>query len=199
MKPSSRELTKHIIENGILKFGDFTLKSGKKSWFYIDLRLIPSYPDTFNLAIRCFKVLLDKIDECDAVAGVAVGGIPFSSVIGYKLKIPSLVVRTHQKDYGLKKKIEGIAKAGAKIVLVDDLITTGSSKIPGILALREKGFILKNMVVLIDRSQGNLGQIEEIGVKLHSFVTIEDIFNECLSLDDKLVLSEVKETIKKNL
>jgi orotate phosphoribosyltransferase len=199
MKSSVKELTKQIIKNEIIKFGDFTLKSGKKSWFYLDLRLLPSFPETFNLSIKCFKESLKHIKKIDALAGIAVGGIPFSSVLGNDMKLPSLIVRMHHKDHGMKKKIEGVVFPGADVVLIDDLITTGSSKIPAIMALRESGYKINDMVVLVDRSQGNLGQLEGLGVNLHSSVSIEEIFKNCLVLEDEFVSSEIKELIEKNL
>ena len=142
---------------------------------------------------------MKKIKKYDAVAGVAVAGVPFSSVLGYDLKIPSLIVRSQQKDHGLKKKVEGNLPKNSSVILIDDLITTGSSKIPGILVLREMGFTVNDMVVLIDRSQGQTGQIDQLGVKLHSFATIEEIFRECLLLDENILDSEKKEIIEKNL
>ncbi len=199
MKVNTRELTKQIIEKGILKFGEFTLKSGKKSWFYLDLRVISSYPDTFNYVIKCYTEKLRGIKEYDAVAGVAVAGVPFSSVLGYSLQIPSLIVRAQQKDHGLKKKVEGYLPENSNVVLIDDLISTGSSKIPGILALREMGFKVTDMLVLVDRSQGYSGQIDQVGVKLHSFTTIEQIFSESLLLHDSVLDTNMKEIIEKNL
>ncbi|MCE7740880.1 MAG: orotate phosphoribosyltransferase [Candidatus Heimdallarchaeota archaeon] len=199
MKANLQELTKQIIKQGILKFGDFTLKSGKKSWFYLDLRLISSFPDTFNFVIKCYKKKLKEIGKYDAVVGVAVAGVPFSAVLGYTLNIPSLIIRTQKKDHGLRNKIEGFLPEKSTIVLIDDLITTGSSKIPGILALREMGYVVKDMLVLVDRSQGHSGQIDQLGVKLHSFASIEQIFTESLHLDDDILDEKTREIIAKNL
>lgn len=187
-----------LIENNILKFGDFTLKSGQKSWFYLDLRLISSFPETFDFVIRCYLQVLENIDEIDALAGVAVAGVPFSSVLGYIKELPSIIVRPQQKEHGLKKIVEGSIPTDSNVVLIDDLITTGSSKIPGITALREQGFEITNMVVLIDRSQSKLKELKDLGVKLNSFITIEEIFKECLQLESDKLTNEIKELIKKN-
>ncbi|MHA1222359.1 MAG: orotate phosphoribosyltransferase [Candidatus Heimdallarchaeaceae archaeon] len=199
MEVNIKELTRLLIENDILKFGEFTLKSGMKSWFYLDLRLIPSFPETYNYVINCYLKLLEKVEEFDALAGVAVAGIPFSSVLGYKLKVPSLIVRPSPKEHGLKKVVEGNIKPQSEVVLIDDLITTGSSKIPGILALRELGFKVENLVVLVDRSLGSLEELDEIQVKLISFCKIEEIFKCTLELEEHLVSKEKKEIILSNL
>ncbi len=199
MEQNRRQLVELLIENDILKFGDFTLKSGKKSWFYIDLRLISSFPETFEYVIKCYLEILKRIDKVDAVAGVAVAGVPFSSVLGYIEKIPSIIVRPQAKEHGLKKIIEGDIPQDANVVLVDDLITTGSSKIPGILALKEQGFRVGNMIVLVDRSQSQLKEFEELEVELHSYITINEIFVECLNIESKKIPEEIKELIKQNL
>ena len=199
MEQNKRKLVELLIENDILQFGDFTLKSGKKSWFYIDLRLISSFPKTFEYVIKCYLKILNRIDKTDAVAGVAVAGVPFSSVLRYIEKIPSIIVRPQPKGHGTKKIIEGNIPQDANVVLVDDLITTGSSKIPGILALKEQGYRVENMIVLIDRSQSQLEEFEELGVKLLSYITINEIFEECLNIESEKISKETKELIKQNL
>jgi orotate phosphoribosyltransferase len=199
MDVNVKGLTELLIKNNILKFGEFTLKSGKKSWFYIDLRLIPSFPETFNYVIDCYTMLLKEIDHFDALAGVAVGGIPFSSVLGFKFKVPSLIVRTQSKEHGLKKLVEGYAEQDSRVILVDDLITTGSSKIPGIIALRESNFKVNEIIVLIDRSQVGLEELNKLETKLISFCKIEEIFKAALELNENLVSKVTKEIITSNL
>ncbi len=199
MEIKKRKLTELLLKNNILKYGDFTLKSGKKSWFYVDLRLISSYPETFEFVIDCYIDIIKSIHDVDALAGVAVAGVPFSSVTGYKLGIPSIIVRPQAKEHGLKKIVEGSIPAASKIVLIDDLITTGSSKIPGILALRDNDFVVDNLIVLIDRSQGSLEELEELNIKLHSFITINEIFKLCLELDEEYISEHDKRLIEKNL
>ncbi len=192
------ELTKLLVVNKIIKFGDFELKSGKRSWFYVDLRLISSYPSVFRYTIECYQFLLNKIDSFDAVAGVAVAGVPFSAVLGFVLNKPSLIVRPQSKQHGLKKLVEGILQQNKEVVLIDDLITTGGSKIPAIKALRQENYIVKNLIVLIDRSQGSIEDLEKSETNLVSFGKIEDIFEECLKEDNDWISEEDKEIIKTN-
>jgi orotate phosphoribosyltransferase len=199
MEAKKRKLTEHLLKNKILKYGEFTLKSGKKSWFYVDLRLISSYPETFEFVIDCYIDMIKRIQDVDALAGVAVAGIPFSAVTGYKLGIPSIIVRPQVKEHGLKKIVEGSIPTASRVVLIDDLITTGSSKIPGILALRDNDFVVDNMIVLIDRSQSKLDELADLNIELHSFITINEIFKLCLELDKEYISEQDKELIEKNL
>jgi len=192
-------LSEMLVERSILKFGTFKLKSGLTSWFYVDLRLIPSYPSLFQYIISCYKELLKEIpDDIDGLAGVAVAGIPFSSVLGYELSLPALIVRPQPKEHGLKKQVEGIAEKGSNIVIIDDLITTGGSKIPSITALEEEGYTVRHLVVLIDRSEGELKELKEKGIKIHSYATINQIFEACLKLSDNILSIEQKDLIRKN-
>ncbi len=193
------KLTTELIENNIIKFGSFTLKSGAKSWFYVDLRLIPSFPSLFRLVIDAYIDKLSHLSSVEAVAGIAVAGIPFSSAIGYRAEIPSLIVRKESKEYGLKKMVEGKLKEGATVVLIDDVITTGGSKIPAIRALRENGYKVNDLLVLIDRSKGQNNELQEIDVTLNSVMTIEEIFRSALKVDEKIVPTEIKEKIEQFL
>ncbi|MHA1346180.1 MAG: orotate phosphoribosyltransferase [Candidatus Heimdallarchaeaceae archaeon] len=199
MEAAKRKLAELLLKNKILKYGDFTLKSGKKSWFYVDLRLISSYPETFEFVIDCYIDIIKSLQNVDALAGVAVAGVPFSSVTGYKLGIPSIIVRPQVKEHGLKKLVEGSIPSASRVVLIDDLITTGSSKIPGILALRDNDFVVDDMIVLIDRSQSNLEELENLNIQLHSFININELFKLCLELDEKYISEQDKKLIEKNL
>lgn len=192
------QLAELLAKNNIIRFGEFTLKSGKKSWFYIDLRLIPSYPEVFRFVISCYKQLLSPLKHVDAIAGVAVAGVPFSSVLGYEMGVPSLIVRPEPKEHGRKRQVEGTLPTKSNVAIIDDLITTGGSKIPSINALREEGYEVTDLVVLVNRSEAELREIEEQKVKLHYFVHVNEIFDMCLNLDDTVIPPEQKELIKKN-
>ena len=99
----------------------------------------------------------------------------------------------------MKKLVEGHVDQDSRVILVDDLISTGSSKIPGIIALRESNFKVNEIIVLIDRSQGNLEELNELDINLISFCTIEEVFKAALDLSDDLVSEDTKEIIKSSL
>ncbi|MHA1687514.1 MAG: orotate phosphoribosyltransferase [Candidatus Heimdallarchaeaceae archaeon] len=197
-KVDKKELSTLLTRYSIIRFGEFTLKSGRKSWYYIDLRLIPSFPEVFRYVIKCYKELISSLENIDGFAGVAVAGVPFSSVLGFEMSLPSLIVRPETKEHGRKRQVEGVLPPNSNVVLIDDLITTGGSKIPSINALRDAGYKVNDLVVLVNRSEGNLDEIKEVDVRLHAFVDVEEIFRTCLSLDDTIIPPEQKEIIERN-
>jgi orotate phosphoribosyltransferase len=175
------DIKEHIIKilkkTGALKFGDFTLASGEKSNYYIDLRVIPNSPDEFEKLIG-FAIDYLKISclEFDGVVAIPLAGIPFGIMIANQFHKPFFILRRKPKEYGLKKLIEGEIKPGQKILLVDDLISSGFSKSYAINALRDEGALLENLFVIIDRTAGTLSDFEkEYKIKVHYLINVDDI------------------------
>ena len=111
-----------------IKFGVFQLSSGKASPYYIDLRVIPSFPDAFREICDFYaQYITDEIGlkNFDRIAGIPLAGIPFASQIAYNLKKPFLYVRKDIKLHGRERRVEGILISGEKVLLIDDLVTTG--------------------------------------------------------------------------
>ena len=179
---SSKQLLKDkiintLVKTNALKFGDFTLASGAKSKYYIDLRVIPNYPQEFefltDLAVEYIK---KNIPTIEGVTAVPLAGIPFGVLIASKLKKPFYILRKEQKEHGLQKMIEGELKKNQKILLVDDLITSGFSKVFAIEALRNEGAEVKHLFVFIDRTEEGLEKFEqEYAIKVHSLINAKDI------------------------
>jgi orotate phosphoribosyltransferase len=156
----------------------FKLTSGKISPYYIDLRVIPSFPSVFKKVCDFYVKLLEEevgVDNFDRVAGIPTAGIPFASIVAYLLDKPLLYVRKEEKIHGRERRIEGVVKPGDRVVVLDDLITTGKSILNAVKALRGEGVVAENAVVLIDRMEGGKEKLEEDGVKLHSIASILDI------------------------
>ncbi len=167
-----------LVRLGALQFGMFKLTSGKISPYYIDLRVIPSFPSVFKKVCDFYVKLLEEevgVDNFDRVAGIPTAGIPFASIVAYLLDKPLLYVRKEEKIHGRERRIEGVVKPGDRVVVLDDLITTGKSILNAVKALRGEGVVAENAVVLIDRMEGGKEKLEEDGVKLHSIASILDI------------------------
>jgi len=134
----NEKIAKALCDAKIMKFGLFSLASGRKSPVYVDVRVLPSSPGPFAIAI---EELSKKVKELkvDAVAGAETAGIPIAAAIGLKAKIPMLYVRKRPKSYGTQSFIEGILEKGQKVVLIDDMITDGKSKLRFIDGIKEEG------------------------------------------------------------
>ncbi|MFW9922168.1 MAG: orotate phosphoribosyltransferase [Candidatus Thorarchaeota archaeon] len=177
-RKNSKESVFTILEKtGALKFGDFTLASGAKSKYYIDMRIIPNFPEEFEIIIdEAVEYIKENCKDIEGVVGIPLAAIPFASLIAYKLKKPYYILRKEPKDHGLKKMVEGEIKPGQKILLVDDLISSGFSKLFAIEAMREEGAKVEDLFVFIDRTPEGLVEFEkEQAIKVHYLVNAKEI------------------------
>jgi len=167
------EFCKILNKIGAIEFGIFRLTSGKVSPYYIDLRIVPSFPDAFQKTCNLYiKLIEDGVGEgnFERIAGIPTAGISFASVIAYHFRKPFLYVRREVKPHGRQRKIEGILMPGDRILLLDDLVTTGKSLISAAKAIRAEGGIVENAVVLLDREEGGRENLEKEGIKLHALM-----------------------------
>jgi len=173
-----RDLSQILVKKGVVQFGNFTLSSGKTSPYYIDLRLVPSFPEVFSRVVTAYERSLKTLigfDDIGAVGGVPTSGLIYAAVVAHNIKKPLIYVREKNKSYGTGKKIEGVIKSGCKVAIIDDLITTGGSVVKTIDALRQKGGEIDNVVVLIDRLEGGKKILSEKGVTLNAITNISEL------------------------
>jgi len=171
------ELAEALFRIGALRFGKFTLSSGKRSSYYLDLRMIPSHPDVYALAIRSYREIAEGIGEknFDIVAGVATAGVTISSPLAFLLKKPMVYVRKEEKGHGLGRQVEGATLPGQKALVIDDLVTTGGSIISAVEALRKTGCVVKEAAVLVDRLEGGKTRLSAAGVKLIAYAQVTEL------------------------
>jgi len=173
-----RSVSQKLFEIGSIKFGEFVLSSGKISPIYIDLRIIPSFPNVFDLVAEAYISTIKRMEiPVDTIVGIPVGGLPIATLISYKLKKPLIYVRKEAKTHGLGKKIEGNLGKRQNLLIIDDVATTGKSILRAVNILRENGCEPKNALVLIDREQGADKNLEENGIKLFSFIKITELLD----------------------
>jgi len=172
------ELCQLLIRTDALKFGNFILTSGKLSPYYIDLRIFPSFPEAFSRVIAMYLAIIKReigLDRFQRVAGIPVAGLPFASTVAYELRKPLIYVRKEAKLHGRERRVEGVLNPGDHVLLVDDLITTGSSLVQAADAVTSEGGVVKDAVVLIDRMENGGETLLKRGVKLHYLTDIQDI------------------------
>jgi len=141
---------------------------------YVDLRVLISYPDLLE---RIADEMLKAVKGCtfDIMCGVPYTALPFATVMSGKNKKPMVMKRKEVKDYGTKKAIEGVYSAGQKVLIVEDLVTSGLSVFETVGPLEKEGLEVEDVVVLLDRGQGGKQNVINRGKKLHSVVTLQEV------------------------
>lgn len=163
---------------GALKFGAFTLTSGKLSSYYVDLRVVPSFPNAYLKVCNAFIDMVKNdvgIDNFDRISGIPTAGVPFASVIAYTLQKPFLYTRSDTKVHGRGRRVEGILMPGDRVLVIDDLITTGKSVLDAVEAIATEGGVVKDVVVLIDREEGGRRALAKRGVSLRYLAKMSEV------------------------
>jgi orotate phosphoribosyltransferase len=162
---------------GALKFGTFRLTSGEVSPYYIDLRIVPSFPDAFKRICDFYLALIQSdigTDGFDRLAGIPTAGISFSSITAYNLKKPFIYVRPTERQHGRGRRVEGILSPGDRVLLMDDLITSGGSILKAAEAVRTEGGVVTDVVVLLDREENGQKNLAKNGITLHYLLTTSE-------------------------
>ena len=192
-----KEFAIFLYKNNIIRFGNFTLASGKNSSYYVDLRLIPSYPHQFRKMIKNLQNLIVEktgLDDFDCLASVPTGGLVVTSALAIEIVKPLIYVRSKPKEHGTTKSIEGKISAGMKVVMVDDVMTTGTSVLNGINQLKEAGLLVSDLYVIINRLEGGDKALSDFGVQTHQLTDILEITD--ILFQEKLIDKEIFEKIK---
>jgi orotate phosphoribosyltransferase len=165
------------------KRGQFTLASGKQSTFYIDARLTTMSPEGLSTIGPLGLSALRKMEwSIDAIGGLTLGADPIAYAISYasahtNRPLRAFTVRKEAKAHGTGKLLEGPFRQGDRVVVIEDVITTGGSAIRAIDAVRAAGGVIAGVLALVDREEGGRQTIEEIGVPVIVLVTASQIIS----------------------
>lgn len=165
-------LIEGMIECGALRFGDFTLTSGKKSNYYVDVKLAVTQPELLRAIAHALAPLSTG---CDKIAGVELGAVPIAVAVSMETNIPYIMIRKERKEHGTQRPFEGVLERGEEVLFVEDVVTTGGTLVRAIGSLRSMGAIVSKVACVVDREEGGLEALRYAGVDLHSIVKSRDL------------------------
>ena len=168
------DLYASLFNCGCIKFGEFKLKSGIMSPVYVDFRVLVSYPEVLKAVADAMLDVMKGL-SFDRIAGIPYAGLPLGVAVSLASGKPMLYPRKEQKDYGTARLIEGKYEPGETVVVIDDIITDGASKIETIAQLQEAGLVVKDVVIVLDREQGGAAKLEKAGYRLHSVAKLSEV------------------------
>jgi orotate phosphoribosyltransferase len=166
------ELAKMLMKLGAVKFGDFTLASGRKSKYYVDIKRA-------STDVRFLKVLAKEmakhVSEADRLAGIELGAIPILVALAVESGKPFVMVRKERKDHGTSKMLEGDLVVGEEVYFVEDVTTTAGTLLKGIEVVRQSGGNVTKVLVIVDREEGARENLSAIGVELVPMVRVSEL------------------------
>ncbi|EDW16037.1 uridine 5'-monophosphate synthase [Drosophila mojavensis] len=173
-----KALALKLFEINAFKFGDFKMKVGVNSPVYFDLRVIVSYPDVMQTVSDLLVAQIKELKlSSKHVCGVPYTALPLATIVSLQQQTPMLVRRKEAKAYGTKKLIEGIFQAGDTCLIVEDVVTSGSSILETVRDLQSEGIVVTDAVVVVDREQGGAANVAKHGVRMHSLFTLSYLLN----------------------
>ena len=195
-----KEFATFLYQNGAIKFGNFKLSSGKESPYYIDLRVVPSFPHQFRKMIKALQnSISEKIgfDNFDCIASVPTSGLVIASALAIETVKPLIYIRQKPKDYGTENVIEGKIEEGSRVLLVDDVGTTGLSLLNAVKALKASKMVVTDAFTIINRFEGARELLASENVRLFEITDIIELSSILHEMN--LLNNEIFERIKKQI
>ncbi len=171
---TNQDLIESLSAADAVRFGEFELSHGGTSEYYVDKYLFETDPDCLEAIAEAFA---DRLGEDDKLGGVALGGVPLAAATSVAASVPYVIARKQRKDYGTANLVEGRLEEGEEVVVVEDIVTTGTSLVDAVEALREAGATVERALVVVDREEGGRENVEEAGVEMESLVTASELLD----------------------
>lgn len=189
-----RKLAVDLFKINAIKFGEFTTKSGIVTPVYCDLRVIISYPELMeNLTDLIIEKYGKEIKNSKLICGVPYTALPIATVISMKQSKPMVMRRKEKKDYGTKKLIEGVFNDGDTCLIIEDVVTSGSSILETVKDLTDSGMKCTNAIVLLNREQGGESILSQNGIKMNALLSLTELID--ILVDNKHISVEIKQLV----
>jgi orotate phosphoribosyltransferase len=169
------ELAALLVERALLE-GDFVLRSGRRSSWYLDKYRFETEPELLRaLGARLADAVEGAEPGAMRLAGPALGAVALAAATAMASGLPFIIVRGETKEYGTANRLEGPFEEGELVCLVEDVVTTGGALAEAVSALREEGLVVRNAVCVVDREEGGSDALARLGVRLWSLFKANDL------------------------
>ena len=168
---SNLVLRQKLIECKALKFGDFTLTSGKKSNYYINMKMASTNPEILRLISVEFAKLIPN--GTDIIAGMELGAVPLAVALSLESGIPYTMIRKGERKHGTGSRLEGPSEG--KAVLIDDVATTGGSNVESLKVLQDEGIEVTKILVVVDRGEGAQEKLVPFNIPFESLISASEL------------------------
>ncbi|ELZ08291.1 orotate phosphoribosyltransferase [Halovivax asiaticus JCM 14624] len=155
-----------------VKFGEFELAHGGTSEYYVDKYLFETDPTCLSAIADAFA---EHLGADDKLGGVALGGVPLAAATSVVADVPYVIARKQRKDYGTANLVEGRLDEGESVVVIEDIVTTGTSLVEAVEALRDAGATVERALVVVDREEGGRETVADAGVEMDALVTASEL------------------------
>jgi orotate phosphoribosyltransferase len=179
MSQTERERLGELIREHCLSYGDFTLSSGRKSGYYLDLRKLSTLPEGAYLLARVLLAMLAETGA-DALGGPTIGADPIAGAVAAvsfleRKDLPTFMVRKEQKSHGTSARLEGHFRPGWRVVIVDDVVTTAGSILTAAKAAEDSGCVVARTLAVVDREEGGAEEIRRAGYRFDSVFKVSEL------------------------
>lgn len=171
------KLSAALSEHALLE-GDFVLRSGRRSRYYLDKYRFETRPDLLGPLGEQLAATVEEVEpEATLLAAPELGAVLVAAAASLASGLPFLIIRAAPKAYGTQNRVEGVFEAGARVCLIEDIVTTGGAAIMAIDALREEGLECRSAVCVVDREEGGREALERRGVRLRSLFRASELLD----------------------
>jgi orotate phosphoribosyltransferase len=173
--PDRAELGRRLLDRAYLE-GDFVLRSGRRSRYYLDKYRFETEPALLaGLGREIARLQREHAPSADLLAGPELGAVPLAAATSMQAGLPFVIVRKAAKDYGTANRLEGVYEPGQRVCVVEDVVTSGGALLDAVTALRDAGLDVCAAICVVDREEGGAEAIAAAGVPFHPLFTSSDL------------------------
>jgi len=172
---AEKSLIELLKDCGAIKFGNFVLTSGAVSDYYVDIKKASTQPEILREIAKQMKLFTKS---CNIIAGMELGAVPLAVALSLETNIPYIIIRKEKRMHGTGKQIEGEDIKNKKVLLVEDVTTSGGSVIKSIDIVKESGGLVDKVITVVDREGQAVEKMKQLEIEFHALITVSEILNK---------------------